>query len=78
MASFHDLSAETLEGETFSFSDLKGKRVLIVNTASRCGYTRQTSVLLYKQCSDKDFVILGFQIVQGFKQGQAVRSENFF
>ena len=41
MASFHDLTAETLEGETFSFADLKGKRVMIVNTASRCGYTPQ-------------------------------------
>lgn len=70
MASFHDLSAETLEGETFLFSDLKGKRVLIVNTASRCGYTRQYEPLeaLYKQCSDKDFVILGFPCNQFGRQ----------
>jgi len=39
MASFHDLSATTLEGDDFDFNQLKGKRVLIVNTASRCGYT---------------------------------------
>ena len=60
--SCYDLTAETLEGETFSFADLKGKRVMIVNTASRCGYTPQYKPLeaLYKRCEDKDFVILGF------------------
>ena len=40
MASFHDLTAETLKVKR-SPSDLKGKRVMIVNTASRCGYTPQ-------------------------------------
>ena len=70
MASFHDLTAETLEGETFSFADLKGKRVMIVNTASRCGYTPQYEPLeaLYKRCEDKDFVILGFPCNQFGRQ----------
>ena len=70
MASFHDLTAETLEGETFSFADLKGKRVMIVNTASRCGYTPQYKPLeaLYKRCEDKDFVILGFPCNQFGRQ----------
>ena len=45
VASFYDLKAQTLEGETFAFEDLKGKRVLLVNTASRCGYTRQYAPL---------------------------------
>ena len=70
MASFHDLTAETLEGESFSFADLKGKRVMIVNTASRCGYTPQYEPLeaLYKRCEDKDFVILGFPCNQFGRQ----------
>jgi glutathione peroxidase len=39
--SFYDLSATTIDGADFSFSALKGKRVLIVNVASKCGYTPQ-------------------------------------
>ena len=59
---FYDLRAETLEGDDFSFADLKGKRVLIVNTASRCGYTPQYKPLeeLHKRYKDQGLVILGF------------------
>ena len=39
--SFYDLSATTIDGDVFDFSQLKGKRVLFVNTASKCGYTPQ-------------------------------------
>jgi hypothetical protein len=39
--SFYDLSCNTLEGETFDFESLIGKKVLIVNTASECGFTPQ-------------------------------------
>ena len=41
MSEFHSLSATTLDGDVFDFEQLKGKRVMIVNTASRCGYTPQ-------------------------------------
>ena len=41
MENFYDLNANTIEGAAYSFSQLKGKRVLIVNTASRCGFTPQ-------------------------------------
>lgn len=71
MENFHDLSAKTIEGATYDFAKLKGKRVLIVNTASRCGFTPQYADLeqLHKQFGDDDFVILGFPCNQfGFQE----------
>lgn len=70
MTSFYDLSAETLEGDAFSFSDLKGKRVVVVNTASKCGFTPQYEPLeeLHKRYSDKGLVILGFPCNQFGRQ----------
>jgi glutathione peroxidase len=60
--SFYDLKAKTIEGKEFSFADLKGKKVMIVNTASKCGFTPQYEDLekLYKENKDKNFVIIGF------------------
>lgn len=57
-----DFKAKTLEGKEFNFADLKGKKVLIVNTASECGYTPQYKDLqaLYEKYSSKNFVIIGF------------------
>ena len=62
VASFYDLHAETLEGDAFSFANLKDKRVLIVNTASRCGYTPQYKSLeaLHNRYKEQGLVILGF------------------
>mgnify|MGYP006285399925 CR=1 FL=1 len=62
MDKFYDLKAETIDGEVFDFSDLKGKRVLIVNTASKCGYTPQYEGLqsLHEKYSGEKFVIIGF------------------
>ena len=40
-ASFYDFTVETIDGEQFSFADLRGKKVMIVNTASKCGHTPQ-------------------------------------
>ncbi|KZT29765.1 glutathione peroxidase [Neolentinus lepideus HHB14362 ss-1] len=59
---FYDLKAELPGGKTLDFADLKGKVVLIVNTASQCGFTPQYKGLqkLYEKYKDKDFVILGF------------------
>ena len=60
--SFYDLKASTLEGEDFSFESLRGKRVLIVNTASKCGFTPQYAGLeaLHEAHAGDNFVILGF------------------
>jgi glutathione peroxidase len=60
--SFYDLKSKTIEGNDFDFSSLKGKKVLVVNTASKCGYTPQYEELekLYLAYKDKNFVIIGF------------------
>ena len=59
--SFYDFRVKTLEGEDFDFSALKGKKIMIVNTASKCGYTPQYKDLeeLHEMYGDK-LVILGF------------------
>lgn len=51
-----------LYGEDFDFSSLKGKKVMLVNTASKCGFTPQYKDLekLYETYKDKGFVIVGF------------------
>ncbi len=60
--SLHEFKVKTLEGADFNFADLKGKKVLIVNTASECGYTPQYKDLeaLYEKYKSKNFVIVGF------------------
>ena len=51
-----------LSGKIFDFASLKGKKVMIVNTASKCGLTPQYKDLeaIYKEYKDKGFVIVGF------------------
>lgn len=60
--SLHDFKTKTLDGKEFNFASLKGKKVMIVNTASECGYTPQYKDLeaLYEKYKDKNFVIVGF------------------
>lgn len=59
---FYDFKVKTLKGNIFDFQQLKGKKVLVVNTASKCGLTPQYEELekLYKEFGGKDFVIVGF------------------
>src|SRR6056300_794605 len=59
---FHDFVVSDLSGNEFDFKQLKGKKVLIVNTASKCGYTPQYEELqeLHVQYQDKGLVIIGF------------------
>lgn len=58
----YQFKVKDLEGNDFDFSTLKGKKILIVNTASKCGLTPQYKDLeaIYKQYKDKNFVIVGF------------------
>jgi len=60
--SIHQFSAKTIDGEELSLSSLKGKKILLVNTASKCGFTPQYKELeeLYEKYKDKKFVIIGF------------------
>ncbi|KAF2506698.1 glutathione peroxidase [Flavobacterium zhairuonense] len=58
----YQFKVEDLSGKTFDFASLKGKKVMIVNTASKCGLTPQYKDLeaVYKEYKDKNFVIVGF------------------
>lgn len=60
--SIYDFKVKTADQKEISLSDYKGKTLLIVNVASRCGFTSQYEGLetLYKKHKDKNFVILGF------------------
>ena len=57
----YDFKIQSLDGGTIDFSQYKGKKILIVNTASKCGFTPQYAGLekLYEQYKDK-LVIVGF------------------
>ena len=59
--SIYDFSITSLEGEQIKLSDYKGKKMLLVNTASKCGYTPQYKDLevLYQKYGDQ-LVIIGF------------------
>jgi glutathione peroxidase len=58
----YQFKVQDLAGKTFDFATLKGKKIMIVNTASKCGYTPQYKELeaLYKEYAGKGFVIIGF------------------
>ncbi len=58
----YKFTVEDINGGTFSFEDLKGKKIMIVNTASECGLTPQYEQLqeLYDAYKNSNFVIVGF------------------
>ena len=58
----HELKAKSIDGKEVDLGSYKGKLALVVNVASKCGYTRQYAGLqaLYEKHKDKGFVILGF------------------
>jgi glutathione peroxidase len=62
MMSVYDFTVKTIRGEEQSLADYRGKVLLIVNTASKCGFTPQYKELeeLYEQYRDRGFVVLGF------------------
>ncbi len=62
MPSIHDFSARRLDGSESSLGDYRGQVLLIVNTASRCGFTPQYEGLerLYRDYRARGFAVLGF------------------
>lgn len=59
---FYDFTVQTIDGKEFNLSDLKGKKVLVVNVASKCGFTPQYKELeeLYQKYGKGSFTIIGF------------------
>ena len=60
--SFHDFTVKDIDGNDYALSQLKGKKVLVVNTASKCGLTPHYQKLeeLYQQFGGDKFIIIGF------------------
>ena len=60
--SIHEFKVENINGEEFDFSSLKGKKIMVVNTASKCGLTPQYEKLeaLYQKYKNENFIIIGF------------------
>ena len=60
--SIHEFKVENINGDEFDFSSLKGKKIMVVNTASKCGLTPQYEKLeaLYQKYKNDNFTIIGF------------------
>lgn len=81
MASVYDFTARDIDGVERSLADYRGKALLIVNTASQCGFTYQYTGLeaLHRKYADRGFAVLGFPCNQFGKQepGDANEIKNF-
>ena len=60
--SFYDFKVTDIDGNTFDLAQLKGKKVLVVNTASKCGNTPQYEQLqeIYEKFGSSNFTVIGF------------------
>ncbi len=75
--SFYDYNAKDINGDEFTMARLKGKRVLVVNTASKCGFTPQYEELqkLYAEYGGDKFEIIGFPCNQFLGQEPGTNEE---
>ncbi|MDB3885575.1 glutathione peroxidase [Candidatus Pelagibacter sp.] len=78
---FFDLSIKSINNKVINLNDFKGKTVLLVNVASKCGFTKQYSELqaLYQKYRDKNFIILAVPSNQfgGQEPGSNEEIKNF-
>ena len=74
---FYGFVVKDISGEDFPLDQLKGKKVLVVNTASKCGFTPQYEGLqdLYEKYKDKGLVIIGFPANNFAKQEPGSNAE---
>lgn len=77
MNTIYDFKVKTIEGQEATLEQYKGKVLLIVNVASKCGFTPQYDGLeaLYKKYKDKGFVVLGFPCNQFGSQEPGTEAE---
>ena len=77
MASIYDYSVKDMEGNLVPLSNFKGQVLLIVNTATGCGFTPQYAGLeaMYRKFKDRGFVILDFPCNQFFRQAPGTDEE---
>jgi len=77
MSSIYDIEVNTIKGESKALADFKGKVLLIVNTASKCGFTPQFKGLegLYEKHKGSGLEILGFPCNQFLSQDPGTDSE---
>jgi glutathione peroxidase len=77
MTDLYDIPVQTIDGETTKLDRYRGKTMLIVNVASRCGYTPQYEALeaLYRKYKDRNFVVLGFPCNQFGRQEPGSEAE---
>ena len=75
--SFYDFTVKDIDGNDFSFAQLKGKKIMVVNVASKCGLTPQYEELqaLYEKYKEKDFIIIGFPANNFKKQEPGTNEE---
>lgn len=74
---FFDFTVNAIDGSSYDLAQLKGKKVLVVNTASKCGLTPQYEGLetLYQRYGGDDFVIVGFPANNFLKQEPGSNAE---
>ncbi len=74
---FYDFKVSDINGDEYAFEDLKGKKVMIVNVASKCGLTPQYEQLqeVWERYGGDDFVIIGFPANNFMKQEPGSNNE---
>lgn len=75
--SFYDFTVKDIDGNDFALSSLKGKKVMVVNVASKCGHTKQYVQLqeLYEKYGPDKFVVIGFPANNFMKQEPGTNAE---